>query len=318
MSFATVCQQDSLRETARAQRAVSRRGFTLVELLVAIVIIVILASLVLGGLSAAQERGRQEQTRSTVSKIHAQVMLLWDSYRTRRVQFSPGLDRTANAQARLALIRAYQRQEMPDTYADMQAVMVAGIPLPASPLSTWVQNVAIAGQTNESAECLYLTVTYGMNADAQIKFISREVGDTDEDGNPEFIDGWGNPIGWIRWAPGFISEVQHSPLADFHPDPFDPMGVDRVEPPASPVRGFRLYPLVISPGPDGFFGIYPLDNRPGPFVANADPYSQYGGNNLYRGQDISGTGFMASEAPAAAAEGGGAADNIHGHAVGVK
>ncbi|MDA7979351.1 MAG: type II secretion system GspH family protein [Pirellulales bacterium] len=313
----------------RAARRLARHGFTLMELLVVIVIIVMLASLVLGGLAAAQERSREEQTRATISKINGQVMLLWDAYRTRRVaipesQLGPmfGNLRLPMASARLGLLRTYQRQEMPDSYADLMPLAMMGSPV-ASPLASFVQNPPIAAAQNESAECLFLTVTYGMNADAQVKFSGREIGDTDNDGNPEFLDGWGNPIAWLRWAPGFISEIQHDPADDFHADPFDPLGVFRPDPPpGSPPTGFRTYPLIVSAGPDGFFGIFPFDS-PG-FVtaepAASNPYAlhTFNGQDLQRGTDISGTVAMQAVAPAAAAEGGASGDNIHSHAVGVK
>lgn len=300
---------DSRAEGLRAQ--CRRAAFTLMELLVVIIIIVMLASLVLTGLAAAQERTREEQTKSTIAKIHGQVMQLWDAYRTRRIQCPVANDRRLMAQMRLEMIWAYQRQEMPDTYQDMLGLTlsISGVTLPASPLANWVSNAAFAADQNESAECLYLTVTFGMNADAQVKFSAREVGDTDGDGNPEFIDGWGNPIAFLRWAPGVVSEIQHDPAADFHPDPFDPIGVNRpFTPPGSPPFGFRLYPLVVSPGPDGYYGLYPLDVV-GAFASTENPYQQYGGM-YFRGQ--------AYLTPAVAAENGTAGDNLHNHSLGVK
>ncbi len=304
---------------AATRGAGARQGFTLVELLVVIVIIVMLASLVLTGLAAAQERTREEQTRSTISKLHGQVMLMWDEYRTRRVSLPATVEASLNpagpngrrniALARLTMVRVYQRQEMPDTYADLLPM----VPFPSldpsftvqSPLANFVQSAATAADQNESAECLFLAVTYGMNADEQVRFSGREVGDTDGDGNKEFLDGWGNPIAWLRWAPGFISETQHAPAADFHPDPFDPLGVDKSD--TAPFRGFRLFPLIISAGPDGFYGIFPLDNVGG-FGSSIDPYDPYSGT--YRGEP-----FLA---PTVLAEGGSPDDNIHSHAVGVK
>jgi hypothetical protein len=59
----------------------------------------------------------------------------------------------------------------------------------------------------------------------------------------EFHDAWGNPIRFIRWAPGFVSDLQPSPSdpAGRH-DPFDPLKLEPV--------AFALYPLIYSAGPD--------------------------------------------------------------------
>jgi hypothetical protein len=96
------------------------------------------------------------------------------------------------------------------------------------------------------------------------RFNARDVGDKDGDGLPEFHDAWGEPISFLRWAPGFVSDlqpdadintpgVQRDPIGDH--DPFDPRKVD--PPPAynGPPRGYRLVPLVYSSGPDQRDGI---------------------------------------------------------------
>ena len=58
------------------------------------------------------------------------------------------------------------------------------------------------------AEMLYLTVTLGTPGSREL-FNDNEVGDTDDDGYFEFIDGWDRPIYFIRQAPAFAgSEVQ--------------------------------------------------------------------------------------------------------------
>jgi prepilin-type N-terminal cleavage/methylation domain-containing protein len=131
-----------------------------------------------------------------------------------------------------------------------------------APTTTGVNSTPLAA-TNQSAECLYLIMTTGFgdeNSDGQT-WHTRDVADTDNDGMPEFIDGWGTPIEWIRWPAGFVSELQpvnpltgqHDPMAN--PDPFDPRGVDRVaydpgQPQLTP-RGYALFPLIMSAGRDG-------------------------------------------------------------------
>jgi hypothetical protein len=57
-----------------------------------------------------------------------------------------------------------------------------------------------------SAECLYMIVARsGIDGDAIEHFRAVEIGDFDQDGAPEFWDGWGQPIAFIRWATGHSS-----------------------------------------------------------------------------------------------------------------
>jgi prepilin-type N-terminal cleavage/methylation domain-containing protein len=118
---------------------------------------------------------------------------------------------------------------------------------------------------NQGAECLYMVI---MNAtgdgEARTLFGETSIGDSDGDGAPEFLDGWGNPINFLRWAPGFDSEVQYNAeeldnpptgssadawtaAANADHDPFD---LYRVDP-----RALRLVPLIYSPGRDEDSGL---------------------------------------------------------------
>ena len=80
------------------------------------------------------------------------------------------------------------------------------------------------------AECLYLIVTLAGGEDARRSSPPDEVADTDGNGLPEFIDGWGRPIFFLRWAPGFndsdlqpniFSAADASAAAQQDHDPFD-------------------------------------------------------------------------------------------------
>jgi prepilin-type N-terminal cleavage/methylation domain-containing protein len=117
---------------------------------------------------------------------------------------------------------------------------------------------------NQGAECLYMIITMACgDGEARSQFKEADIGDTDGDGAPEFLDGWGHPINFLRWAPGFDSQIQlnannlqttdntlptywTTAAAKDH-DPFD---VYREDPLA-----FRLVPLIYSGGRDETFGI---------------------------------------------------------------
>jgi prepilin-type N-terminal cleavage/methylation domain-containing protein len=145
---------------------------------------------------------------------------------------------------------------------------------------------------NQSAECLYMIVTLACgDGEARSQFNQNDIGDVDGDGAPEFIDGWGKPIEFLRWAPGYYSPAQLSlarlkdvgefaiknsqnaaqaaadAIAADH-DPFDTFRVDTYT--ASDwsnsvmPRGFRLLPLVVSAGRDEELGMqfyYGFANR---------------------------------------------------------
>lgn len=220
-----------------------RRGaFTLVELMVVIVILGILASLSLAGLAVTRQRARIAKTRSTIRKISEIITPHYESYLSRRVTASTnsGGDRRALALERLQALRFLLVTEMPDQWSDVNGN--AAITAPARRYATYK---AALGNTlspaYESAECLAMIVSRGGFApDAMENFRTDEFGDIDGDGAPEFHDGWGRPIAFIRWPSGYPGFSQTTP------DPFDPMGVSG----AGQGRDWAVTPLIYSPGPD--------------------------------------------------------------------
>jgi len=125
---------------------------------------------------------------------------------------------------------------------------------------TGVTNTAEEIKRNQGAECLYMVI---MNAtgegEARTLFGENCIGDSDGDGAPEFLDGWKHPINFLRWAPGFDSQIQlnayrlaQNPSAapmeiSKDHDPFDVFRIDS--------NAFRLVPLIYSPGRDEDSGI---------------------------------------------------------------
>lgn len=264
----------------------SRAAFTLVELLIVISIIGLLSSMVLFALASAQESARVAKTQSTIDKIHALIMQKYESYRTRRVPITipPGTSPRAAAVYRLDALRELMRMEMPDRYSDIidppKTRSIAGVgtsPLMSVPAVTLAYRSLLVGTRTtqfENAECLYLLVTRGLSdPDVLEQFAPDEIGDTDGDGMREFLDGWGRPINFLRWAPGFSSplhpwsvnpkdalgSINSNKAYPTAHDPFDPMryykpsaGDPFYDPNKSPEQQVYppLYPLIYSPGPD--------------------------------------------------------------------
>ncbi len=141
------------------------------------------------------------------------------------------------------------------------------------------------------AECLFMIIAGGADPSAVAdEFNPNEVGDTDNDGLPEFVDAWGNPIVFFLWPYQYRSGLQpmtrDSSSGLLRPtragDPLDPDGTltelpyvqSNVRPvfeeafhpvtfpPGSQAPfAYRTHPLILSAGPDGRFG---LVRDPGP------------------------------------------------------
>ncbi len=190
------------------------------------------------------------------------------------------------AYLRLWGIRDLMRMEMPDRLADattppMLLSQAGGVPGTAGlhvPDSLFRQRYGAmmtnansdnygghgGAPINMQATLLYLTVTNG-SAEAREQFQSTEI-KTDAYGWPYFIDGWGRPIVWIRWAPGCsnlpstfyntaivlptislsggFSDIQSGNFQTDH-DPFDPRNF-QADPNHVQNQAFRLIPLVLS------------------------------------------------------------------------
>jgi prepilin-type N-terminal cleavage/methylation domain-containing protein len=235
-----------------------RSAFTLVELLVTVTIILILASVALYALQAANESAKGDKTRATIAKINAIIMPMYESYLTRRLPIGQGdinsiinynasvtnngwstsdplsTPGTSSPRVTLYVLRDVMRMEMPDHWADVvdntsspsrpkgwlinEDAIKKSFTLPLAsfsfPALAWryynAYVTAFNGYTgpkpfpiaNGAAECLYQIVMSDPENASQ--FRSDEVGDTDNNGLKEFLDGWGNPIFFIRWPAGFV------------------------------------------------------------------------------------------------------------------
>jgi prepilin-type N-terminal cleavage/methylation domain-containing protein len=124
------------------------------------------------------------------------------------------------------------------------------------------------GAENQGAKCLYLLVTMGLDdSDVLENFSEGDIADYDHTGCKVFLDGWGNPINFLRWAPGFVSPLQ--PPAPATASEKDQRGTDQTDPTGfykDWVQGgtFALYPLIYSAGADGHYDIVadPINGAP--------------------------------------------------------
>jgi prepilin-type N-terminal cleavage/methylation domain-containing protein len=300
--------RNASRLTIRDPRSEFCTGFTLIELLVAISIIATLSAMFLGASRAAMEHSRAARTRTTIDKLNTLLMERWADYETRRVDMAfvpPTAEATADY--RLIALRELMKFEMPDRWSDVDlgsSINPIGKTASRDQASVFLKNVpslariyyrhALEAQTKANAnskpesftqyegpECLYMIIMYACGeGEARSMFSAQDIGDVDGDGAPEFLDGWGKPIGFVRWPAGFAprsslmswNTEQNTPDADNDHDPFDPFRrdlqlstQDYTESNASlakyiaPLRdgspAFRLVPLIYSAGPDGEYDI---------------------------------------------------------------
>ena len=195
-----------------------RRGFTLVEMLVVVTIILLLAGLLQGALVLARGTAREIATKATIAKLNNIILRQYESYVTRRVSLdASGMSpQQANmairaakatpllaAQFRLDTIRDIMRMEMPDARSDVTRGPVAfswGSVL--APALHRLYATSPPTGDHDAAQCLYMIVSIG-NPEAMEQFHQSEIGMVD--GRPCFVDGWDRPIMFLRWAPGYSS-----------------------------------------------------------------------------------------------------------------
>ena len=273
------------------------------------------------------------------------------------------------ADMRLLATRELMKYEMPDRWSDLIGDEVADVPPTASIIAfndparvprllsdrpgiaksylrryTSIPFSSLPGNTqekveriedNQGAECLYLIVMLSTaDGEARTLFSPQDIGDTDEDGAPEFLDGWGRPIRYIRWPAGFAVAGQSVLIladADADHDSFDqfrrdqpqpttpPLVLTNMYPPrvqllmaamrnrnslATPVSAFRLVPLIYSDGPDGDADLVTFPDK-----VISDPYLDYSKSNPVTETEQPSLGGLAVSDN----DGDNWLDNIHNH-----
>ncbi len=265
----------------------------------------------------AQQQARLTRTRTQLAKINELISRKWEEYKARpaparyipppqgpsqtRQQYLRGVA-SARRQYRLLAIRDLMRMELPDRITDVRdGPAVPGLASPAIRSSYLLQYQATWTPQHQSSECLYLILSSMRDGESSALdyFRSDEIGDTDNDGMNEILDAMGQPIYWLRAAPGFsvnvgtdgawgvagvdddgdgtqdnnseaawpgtddnvLSEMQ-TPNASKSPDFFDHLLTDpRHRDNDQTFDPFGLYPLIYSAGEDKVYGIYQADEE---------------------------------------------------------
>jgi hypothetical protein len=253
---------------------------------------------------AAGEMGKEYATKSTIAKLNAIIMERYESYMTRRVpiQIPAGTNPLLAAQMRLQGIRDLMWMEMPDHFCDFDGTTTYTPVVPFSALRQLFNAKYVAKKPSanfEPAECLYLIVNLG-SPESMEQFNSSEIGDIDGDGWPEFLDGWGKPIFFLRWAPAFnLSDIQtnisdwtnnteRTTATQVDHDPFDPRRTDlqkqdETDASINVATGWRTVPLIYSWGNHGDESTTGIFIGGTSYSYNGNPYMTINDNGTKRG-----------------------------------
>lgn len=221
----------------RPSRSETRRGFTLVELLVTISVIVVLLAMFGGAISAARSNAGMQRSQSSIEAIDGIVRRHYETCESRRL--APGV----TAAQRGAALRRQVTADMPDTWADVQALRgSAEFNLPRHRGYVALFDAVQPTTQFEDAECLFMVLMQGGIADciACTSLSMARKGDRDNDGAPEFWDDWGEPIRYVLWPAGFELPPGSGQRLFSSTPPFE----------SGAAGGRVMRPLVFSAGPD--------------------------------------------------------------------
>ena len=208
-----------------------RGGFTMIELLVVITIIAILASISFVVLADSLENARVEATRVTLGQLDIALQDRLEDFErlnlkpiAERYQLATGIPlEAATLLVKKDRFRAAFPQRIedlygfngtpddpydPSAYGDDSPLLVAMWDVAASDWRTdsWVARNSVSDA--DSSELLYIALTdgsaFGPPPPGIDRIPSRHVGDTDGDGNLEFLDDWGQPLRFYNWPTRLI------------------------------------------------------------------------------------------------------------------
>jgi prepilin-type N-terminal cleavage/methylation domain-containing protein len=221
--------------------AAARPGFTLVELLVVMAIIVVLLSLVVGGIVGLINTQQQATTEDMFRTVDSKLRQHWNYVVAQAKKETPmpavfalaGQGQTPaipNVAERAQVIHVKLRlmQAFPQSFLDVQNPPYAGLlpdnrytatyakairPMPAGPVDMSKHQ----GVTEKSALLVLALSIARPNQESVLKLDSLSSGnraDTDQDGLVEIVDTWGSPIQFERFPT--VSTLNASIITDLN------------------------------------------------------------------------------------------------------
>jgi prepilin-type N-terminal cleavage/methylation domain-containing protein len=202
----------------RSQRGRARRGFSLIEMLVVIGLIAFLSAAIVAVIPRVANASKTAATRATIKKVDEMLNDRINGFR-RWIQkqdqiagsgapsyVGPGILAAVGNNipvAKVIAVKQLFQQNFPQTYSELPQTIQNANPRGAS-------HVAVT----DSAECLYLILTKGALFDTEPPSASDlkaiETADTDNDGIPEIVDAWGQPLRFYRWPTRLVRAAAYS------------------------------------------------------------------------------------------------------------
>jgi prepilin-type N-terminal cleavage/methylation domain-containing protein len=233
--------------------APERQAFTLIELLVVIAIIAILLSLAAAGAFQIMETSKASNTETilqTVDQLRQQAWAKVLKDAKTETPISPAVVYFAGndmKRARVIWMKLRAMEAFPQSYAEIQSPFPYSSPFagqgPLIPLgqrhymASYQRAVNSANLSNnkaatQSAACLLMALTQVKVVGTGVTMDQLRTADTDGDGLPELVDGWGNPLLFFRFPignGGGLQSVNPPPAgnnkAANYRDPLDPDGL---------------------------------------------------------------------------------------------
>lgn len=188
-----------------------KSGFTVIELLVVVTIIAILMSIVISIVGAFLTQARDASTKSTLGKV--QGLANQRAMALNRLLLRRGAVTTTDATQKVLASKQVQIRFFPQRIAELSASDQPAL-YAAYQNQFSIQNLALYDPTQDpkanlrSSEILYNFLTQAnVLGDAPVStdaFSASEVQDTDNNGLPEFVDAWGQPLRFYRWPTRFF------------------------------------------------------------------------------------------------------------------
>jgi prepilin-type N-terminal cleavage/methylation domain-containing protein len=239
------------------------RGFTLVELLVVISIMLLLMALTGAGISSARSSGSSRKTESTIGAIDGILQQYFIAANSRgpvaqlqQAHFPAAQPQATASQLsgdRGAVMRQMLTADMPDSWADVRYMKDNPTKFRSPRHRRYVATMNAINPTEEfaDAECLFMVVMQGGLADclacATLELAKK--GDKDGDRAFEFWDAWDEPIRYVLW-PGGYESPQGTAYFSTLVAPFSGKTVPKNPATNEVPAGGTMRPLVFSGGPD--------------------------------------------------------------------